>query len=830
MNAPLATSLCSALLSRDGAPIPLEHVAVHGDVFGGDAKVRVSQRFRSAEAGPIEAIYTFPLPADATLVGFSMTCAGRTIDGVVKEREQAFKAYDDAITAGHGGALLEQERSNVFTAQVGNLLPGEETVIEVSYLQRVRADEGALRFSIPTLVAPRYVPGAPKGDRTAHGVSEPTDQVPDADRISPPRVARAPYSLSIDVAFRLGVDVELQSPSHAIAIRREGGRDGRDGVVVHASFAQANVPLDRDVVITARGVQDAPLQTVVTHAEPGKHGVFALTVVPDLFDGAPSKTHEQVVFAIDVSGSMGGSSLTEAQAALRLCLRHLREGDRFNVVAFNDRCALFADAPVVYTQSTLERADAWVAQLVAQGGTEMMEPLVKAIAMAPDGVVVLLTDGQVGNEDAILARCLSTRKTTRVFSFGIGTNVSDALLRDLARRTAGAVEFIHPGERIDEKVISVFARAIAARVTDVSVTFEGVDAFELAPADLATRALVDGEPWTLFGRYDRPAIGCAHVRGTLRGERWHARIPLDFPSESSHPTLLSLWARERIRDLEDAVVEGRRAEAMRARIVELAVTHGIATRYTSFVVVETRTGDRRTSQQPTTRVVPVALPAGWSMFDPKPQHDVSHVTRAGGYGGARVMRARAMAPMAKGAFTGAPPPPAPAGSPQAYAPMPMPIAAPAARSMPERAAPPPSPIDPIVALLGAQLASGLFAGTEPHAVASVSAEVASLRETTRALLTLFSHGITTAHAVHGEQVRKAVVALIDLVQALDSREAKWIELALGVAALVSSGRRTRRQVEVVAASIAAGLAAHLGAHGDDARLQAHVEALASSLR
>ena len=168
----------TGLYSNHGHAIPLKGVEVDGEVLGAHARVRVRQRYCNEAKAAVEAVYTFPLPADATLTGFAMTCAGRRMEGSVKEREAAFHAYDDAVVAGHGAALLEQERDNVFTATVGNLLPGEETLIEVEYVQRVTADEGALRWMIPTLVAPRYIPGAHEGDRTAHGVQGPTDRVP----------------------------------------------------------------------------------------------------------------------------------------------------------------------------------------------------------------------------------------------------------------------------------------------------------------------------------------------------------------------------------------------------------------------------------------------------------------------------------------------------------------------------------------------------------------------------------------------------------------------------------------------------------------------------
>jgi Ca-activated chloride channel family protein len=478
----------AGLMTKSGGAIPLRGVEVTGEVVGGWARVVVRQRYQNAEAKPVEAVYTFPLPADATLAGFAMSCNGRRIEGEVREREEAFRAYDDAIVAGHGAALVEQERPNVFTASVGNLLPGEETLVELEYLQRVQADEGALRWMIPTLVAPRYIPGAPAGDRTGHGRADPTDRVPDADRITPPHARQVGYGLALDLTFDLGRDVVVESPSHAV--KTEKGEGHR----VRVTLAQREVALDRDVVLTARGANESQqLVTVAAHRQGDEDGFFALTVVPDLLPITRTPPRQDVVFVIDTSGSMVGASLPQAQAALRLCMRHLREGDRFNVIEFNSTHRAFAPEPVLFTQRTLEQADAWVAALYATGGTEILGPMVEAVRSAKDGVVVLLTDGQVGNEDEILREVMAARGRARVYSFGIGTNVSDALLRGLARQTGGAVEFIHPGERIDEKVVAQFARAVAARVTDVSVKFVGVEVGELAPGELRPRAR--GDPW-----------------------------------------------------------------------------------------------------------------------------------------------------------------------------------------------------------------------------------------------------------------------------------------------------------------------------------------------
>jgi Ca-activated chloride channel family protein len=902
MKTEQAEQVRCGLYTREGAQVPLQGVEVSGELLGGHARVRVRQRYRNSERRPVEAVYVFPLPSDGTLTAFSMECNGRKVHGVVKEREEAFRTYDDAITDGHGAALLDQERPNVFTAQVGNLLPNEETLVEVEFLQAIQVEEGTVRWMLPTLVAPRYIPGKTQGDRTAHGSVSPTDRVPDADRITPP-IGQVAYGLKMDLLVDLGRAVVVESPSHTIV--QEKGQE-KNSHQVRVKFSKGEVALDRDFVLTVRSEDlNAALSTLVTHRQGEGAGTFALTVVPDLLGMAGGARRQEVVFVVDTSGSMDGESLPQAKGALRLCLRHLREGDRFNIIAFESSYKTFAKQPVVFTQKTLEEADRWVASLRADGGTELLQPMTAAVEGVPDGVVVLLTDGQVGNEAEILRAVLAARKTTRVYSFGIGTNVSDALLKDMARQTGGAVEFIHPGERIDDTVVAQFSRALAPRVTELEARFEGVEGSELAPVELPP--LVDAVPWTLFGRYTTPGKGQVTLRGRSGQEPFVLTLPVDFPAASDRPAVEKLWAAERIRAWQSAELDGRRAQRMKERIVQLAIAHQLVTQYTSFVVVEERTGDRRASGQPETRVVPVNAPAGWAMFGNAKQEEKEETTgshRVQGFGGGPLKDAlmdvddeadRGLPPpgrpaaRAKGAMPSRPgaPPPAPAAArppaPMAAAPSragrmadsvlesaaelerlvrPSPVAAEPAKKKAgllgrvfesfssggtppaTQAIPAPAEVDDMLAepmmegapeeqearreqkadsgmeanaLLARQLASGLWAGTgagpEP---------VRQARATAQALLELLRQGITSNHALHGAQVKKAVEALLALANQLTGAP-EVAELALGVAWLVAAGPRTRGRIAQAAQPLA-GLSPHIG---NEVALRQHVDALAS---
>ena len=819
-------SLAAYLTTFAGVPVPLLGVELTGRVYGAHARLVLRQRYRNREAEAIEAIYTFPVPSDASLVGFAMEAGGRRVEATVKEREEAFKVYDDAVNAGHGAALLDQARANVFTASIGNLLPGEETVIEVVYVQALTADEGALRLMVPTLVAPRYIPGQPAGDRTAHGTAEPTDRVPDADRISP-AIGAVSYGLSMDVAFDLGRHVDLSSPSHAVVATRDG-----DGCF-HATFQSGEVALDRDLVLVATGVTEPESAVhsrggLIANRAGGSDGTFALTIVPDLFDPKSPKAARDVVFLVDVSGSMQGASIEQARSALRLCLRHLGEGDRFQVIAFASSFTTFARALVPFNQRTLEEADRWVRALIANGGTEILEPLLAALPSGGgnrDRVIVLLTDGQVGNEAEILDRVLPRAEGARIYTFGIGTNVSDALLRDLSKRTGGATELIHPGERIDDKVTSQFARALASRVEQVTVDFVGLDAGELAPSTLPP--LVDGEPWVVYGRYSEAGSGRVEVRGRLRGEQFFLSFPVELPASAKRDGLTALWATARIRDLEAAEpkLSGRRAEASRERIVGLGVEHGVASKYTSFVLVEKRTGARRTSGMPETRPVPVNAPAGWAVGQsatPASPPPAAHVARrasvvtangpstwkdsaplpyrgpsgGGGAGGGATRGGPGGRLGEQRQRPGGPPKAAKKAHPERLGGLDVwygrassagsdkSAPSPSAPSRPE--APPSRDLSSLTALFERQLASGLWEGDD-------GSPGQSLVATAKALEECASLGVDSSHVVFGALLEKAIEALCAITTGAGDAPAAL--RALNAALAVAAGPRLQATVK-----------------------------------
>ncbi|MCU0657898.1 MAG: VWA domain-containing protein [Polyangiaceae bacterium] len=728
-------------------PVPLRGVVITAVVYGGHAAVVWRQRFCNEELAPIEAVYTMPLPAGAAMTRLSLEAGGRRIEGEVRPREEALQVYEEALAAGDGAALLEQERDEVATLSAGSILPGEEVTVEVEFLEPLQAQEGALRWRLPTRVAPRYIPGQSTGVRDGYGTSLSTRQVPDAGKVTPPEVPWAPYGFGLSMLVDLGVAVRVESPSHRIRVEEVGGEARR------VSLAQAVEGMDRDLVIEvqpeARQAEAAVM--LRTHREEGSPGYFALTLVPDLGGRSPEGPR-RIALVLDVSGSMEGASLERAVEAARLCLRHLQPGDLFLLLAFSDEIQRMDGYGLrVFDEDSLRRADRWLRGLQAGGGTEMKAPLLEALQQVHEGVVVLLTDGQVANEDEILQAARATGSRARVYGFGVGTEVCEGLLRGLARASGGAVELIHPGEAIEARVLGQVARALASRVEDIEVLWDGVEVDGLSPALLPP--LVEGQVWSLFGRYHTPGTGRLLLVGRRADAPFEVDVPLSFPARSEAPGIPRLWARERIRELEQAAPQ---EPDTRWQIIELATHHGLASRHTSLVVVERRDGERVAATMPRARVVEVQS---------RPDADTPFFRRFRGFERRDWHEDRYLWSPHHGVVT------------MDFMEM--------ERERGITLTPPIPEAPPLegTALLGRQDALGLW-GTGDT--------VARLRASAEALATLADQGITSEHELHGALVRKGVLALLGLAEQTDDTALR--EQALGAAWKAAAGRRTRAAV------------------------------------
>jgi len=593
----------SGLFTQAGSPIPLKGVKVKGGIAGQGVRIMVSQRFRNDESQAVEAVYKFPLPEGAAVCAFTVEKEDARISGQVEERDKAFEIYDDALQEGKGGYLLDEERPNIFTLSVGNLNPGTEAVIHIEYVTLIDGHGDTLRFLLPTTITPRYIPDHQNDD----------SDIPLKDRIHPPFARSVPYGMELHLTLEgAGAFTAIESPSHPIRIEHLPGER------VAVSFAQESVQMDRDFILTVTLLDTGASQAFVCRDEKSTYVQMDLYLAHQ--DQSKSEA-EDIVFVVDCSGSMQGDSIYEARQALDVCLKALEEGMRFNVIRFGSHFeSLFPD-PKSYSERTLKKALSWSQNMQADlGGTEILQALHHLYKVGKDsngrkGAILLLTDGAVGNEDDILS-LVRGHSNIRVFPVGIGAGCNEAFIKGLARAGKGDSAFIYPGERLGPKILNLFGKMSEPGI-EPAITW-GPKQAEQTPGHPVIYTRTRTSLFARFeGEYDpgEEIEVTADVQGHTR--KW--AVPI-LPVTEDRPAIRFLWAREKIRELEDAETypsergsrqKDRKRDSLRRDIIALSKDCGILSRHTSFVAVEEREEKDLTTGEILLRKIPALVTMGW---------------------------------------------------------------------------------------------------------------------------------------------------------------------------------------------------------------------------
>ncbi len=576
----------AVLESVRGEAIVLEEVRAEASINDLMAEVTVTQRYRNPEATNVEAVYTFPLPLDGVLLGFGVEIGDRRLAGVVVEKAEGERRYEEAITDGDAAVLLEQAEPGLYTASVGNLLPGETATIRFRYGLLLRWNGDRVRFAMPTTIAPRY------GDPASAGL---------APHQAPEYALDAERAFSLRVAVRgLLKDARFNSPSHGVSVASEA-----DATLIALTGAPA---MDRDFVLEARSSRPEATGALVARDLDG--WVALASFRPEI----PTAGHDQrrsVKIVVDCSGSMGGDSIAQARAALERILDGLRAGDLFEIVAFgSSQRALFGrETPV--SEQTVAQARRFVRALDADmGGTEIAAALEAAYAVrgASDlhRDLLLITDGQVWDDGSVVAR--AKQSGHRFFTVGVGAAVAEAFVRGLAEATGGACEFVAPREDMAERVHRHFQRMYAPRARSAFVRWP---AQALCRVPDAIGPVYGGDTVHLFAWFAEKPEGRVSLEVTLadgRVVRHETEIhpfegsPVETPAtdDASLPALTRLAAARRLA----ATGDGKAATV-------LAVRYQLMSEWTNYIVVHVRADTEKAEDLPKIIRVPQVLAAGW---------------------------------------------------------------------------------------------------------------------------------------------------------------------------------------------------------------------------
>jgi Ca-activated chloride channel family protein len=591
---------------------PLRHTDVRAEVSGFVARVNVTQEFENPFQDKIEAVYTFPLPQSAAVDDMTMKVGARTVKGKIMRREEAQAVYDAARNAGQVASLLDQERPNIFTQSVANIMPGERVTVTISYVETLKYEGGTYKFSFPTVVGPRYIPGAPQlqqGDAPAAG----TDRVPDASRVTPPvmpKDTRAGHDISIEVSIDAGLPIEdLKSISHEVRVERPAPARARVRLKDLSAIPNKDFVLRYD--IAGRKIGDA----LLTHRG-SRGGYFTLILQPPERVAVEDVTPKELVFVLDTSGSMSGFPIEKAKETMRLALEGLYPQDTFNLITFAGDTNILFPEPVPATPANLAKARRFLETREGGGGTEMMKAIKAALdpsdARGHVRVVCFMTDGYVGNDMEIISE-VQKHPNARVFSFGIGGSVNHFLLDKMAEHGRGEVEYVSLKDDGSAAARRFHERVRNPLLTDITIDWGGLPVADVYPKQIPD--LFSAKPVVLTGRFTGPGRGVVRLRGRMGGNAFEREIAVALPeSQAEHDVLATLWARRRVEDLmsEDyaGAQRGTMRDDLREAVTNLGLEYGLMTQFTSFVAVEEMTltegGESRRVE------VPVELPEGMS--------------------------------------------------------------------------------------------------------------------------------------------------------------------------------------------------------------------------
>ncbi|OLD27742.1 MAG: hypothetical protein AUJ04_03300 [Acidobacteria bacterium 13_1_40CM_3_55_6] len=562
------------------------------EISGFLARVVVTQEFENPFKEKIEAVYTFPLPQNAAVDDMTMLVGDRTVRGKILRREEAQAVYEAAKSSGQTASLLNQERPNIFTQSVANILPGEQIKISISYVETLKYEDGSYEFVFPMVVGPRYIPGHATGaqpNASGDGFAPNTDQVPDASRITPqpvPEGMRVGHDVSIDLTLDAGVPIDgLSSKTQEVDVERS------DDHRAHVRLKdQATIP-NKDFVfrydVAGKKLSDA----LLTHSS-ANGGFFTLILQPPERVTAEDVTPKELVFVLDTSGSMSGFPIEKAKETMKLALDNLYPYDTFNLITFSgDEHILFPE-PVSATRENLAKAQAFLESRQGGGGTEMMKAI-KASMDPSDAqnhvrIVCFMTDGYVGNDMEIIGE-VQKHPNARVFAFGIGNSVNRFLLDNMAKYGRGEVEYVGLNDDGSAAARRFHERVRNPLLTDITIDWNGMPVADVYPQTIPD--LFSAKPVILTGRYTANGRSAIRLKGKMSGRDFVREIPVDFSSsQSQHEVLATLWARTRVDDLMSrdfkGAQQGNMQDDVKQAIINLGLDYRLMTQFTSFVAVE----------------------------------------------------------------------------------------------------------------------------------------------------------------------------------------------------------------------------------------------------
>ncbi len=558
---------------HEGGDFPLVSTSAEVNIVGPIADVTVTQVYRNDGVLPMEAIYVFPGSTRAAVYEMTMYVGDRIIKADIQEKNQARKTYESAKKEGKRASLLEQHRPNVFQMNVANICPGDEIKVELRYNEFIIPEDKVYAFVYPTVVGPRF---------TGSSEKEKGNVFPS---ISYTKEKELP-SYDFDIQLELSAGMKLhkaESKTHRVNVTHPSAETAK--VVLHDSETKGG---NRDFIFEYSLAGDKIAQGTMLY-EHGDEKFFLSVVEP------PSRVNEghipprEYVFVMDVSGSMNGFPIDISKKLMHNLVSKMRPVDKFNVLLFASSSSVLAASSLIANKENLEKAYRFIDNPQGGGGTRLLPALRKALNLPVDNQInsrsiVVVTDGYVSVEREAFKLISNNLNKSNLFAFGIGSSVNRHLIEGMAHAGRGEA-FIITDKKYAMQEANRFQKYIQHPIlTNISVEFEGIETYDVIPASIPD--LMAERPLYVFGKYKGAAKGKIKITGFNGKEKFNGSIPLsDKLVSPKYSPIRYLWAREKIRELDDLNSLSKTAEDVKI-LTDLGLKYNLLTKYTSFVAVD----------------------------------------------------------------------------------------------------------------------------------------------------------------------------------------------------------------------------------------------------
>ena len=579
--------------------LPLKSTTADVDIVGVLAHVTVTQTYVNKGEKAINAKYVFPASTRAAVHGMKMTIGEDVIKAQIKEREQAKQDFENAKREGKSASLLEQQRPNVFSMNVANVMPGDEIDIELRYSELLTPENGIYEFVYPTVVGPRY------SELTA-------DTATGHDKwIKNPYLhegTESPTTLDINVKLSTGIPLsELACKTHKTDIVW----DGKTAADIALTPGQETSAGNREFILRY-GLMGKRVEAGLLLYEGKDENFFILLAEPPDEVKLETIPPREYVFVVDVSGSMNGFPLNVSKELLRSLIGSLRKTDTFNVILFAGTSNTMSPSSVPATAENITRAIDLIDKQKGGGGTRLNAALKKALAMEDNKdisrSIVVVTDGYISAETACFQLIKKNLNNANLFAFGIGSSVNRYLIEGLARAGKGEPFVVTNKSDARPKADKLRTYIESPVLTGISVDYGTFEVYDLEP--LAIPDLMAKRPLQILGKWKGKPNGIITITGSNGDGKYKKSFDVgNTASKEEHRSLRYLWARTRVAELSDYANFGQNDEAIR-EVTSLGLTYDLLTRYTSFIAIHDKV--RNTGENAKDVVQPLPLPKGVS--------------------------------------------------------------------------------------------------------------------------------------------------------------------------------------------------------------------------